>query len=230
VLLLPLLFLTPSVQADELYFMAVFGAQRGRTQPAYAHTFATFVKLTGEGPCLDTYQIESHTISWLPTRLVVELMCLSPEAGTNFDLPTSLQIAYTQGATVTMFGPFQIKAELYDRALEHIDRLESGKIRYKAIDTGFRTAVASNCIHAVSDLTVNRPCLRVASPGWGVFASHLVALRLRPWVICPKQTHEWLSERLGLCAYPIQHRELMRNGWNPLGFGLLPLPLRGLCY
>ena len=66
---LALLLLPGIVRGDELYYMLVFGAQRHVNQPKHAHTFATFVKATGTGPNLDTYQTECHTVSWVPESL-----------------------------------------------------------------------------------------------------------------------------------------------------------------
>ena len=37
----------------------------------YSHTWATFVKATGEGPDPAAWRLEEHTISWLPQTLNV---------------------------------------------------------------------------------------------------------------------------------------------------------------
>src|SRR5207248_5952955 len=101
--------------------------------------------------------------------------------------------------------------------------LQSGDVRYKAVDTGYPTTEVSNCIHAVSDLVEERYRLRIASPGWGDFASYVVALRFRPWILNSEQADERVSELLGLADYPIEDRDLSANtrAW------MLIAPLRG---
>ncbi|MBV9123753.1 MAG: hypothetical protein JO112_10385 [Planctomycetes bacterium] len=204
--------LVPAAPAAELYFMAVFGSQRGvPTPPRLTHSFAVFVKATGEGPAIDRYQLEYHTISWMPQTLDVEIWRLLPEPGINLDLHATIRWALAEGQRVSMWGPFQIRQGLYDRALCQIAHLNSGEVRYKAVDTGYPTERVSNCIHAVSDLSERNLRLRVASPGFGEVASYLITRRLESWILNPQQIHYWVADRLGLGCYPIIHRELERG-------------------
>ena len=95
------------------------------------------------------------------------------------------------------------------RALRRINELESGQVRYKTNDIGYRSDRVSNCIHGVSTV-VDRPRLRVVSPGWGEVASYSVLLRFEPWVIDPDRVHDWIALAMGLNAYPIHYR-----AWEP---------------
>jgi hypothetical protein len=106
-----------------------------------------------------------------------------------------------------MWGPYRIDRDLYCRALRQIAVLESGRIGYKAIDSGYPTAVASNCIHAISSIAGGYR-LRVFSPSFGETASYYITRRLEPWIINPEQTHPWVATRLGLDSYPILRRDL----------------------
>jgi hypothetical protein len=45
-----------------------------------------------------------------------------------------------------MWGPYRIRKDLYDRAAAQRAYLESGAVRYKAADTGYRSARVSNCV------------------------------------------------------------------------------------
>jgi hypothetical protein len=196
-------------RAQDSYYMAVFGYQRPPLDLAkHAHSFAAFVHVTGEGgpggPCL----AETFAISWLPDGRPVRVRRLLPELGRNYDLGTTLCMALAQGERVSMWGPYRIDPDLYARALAQRERLESGEVRYKAVDSGYRAARVSNCMHAVSDLAGEERRLRIASPGWGEPASYLIARELLPWVIDPGQTHDWVAEALGLGAYPIVRRDL----------------------
>ena len=40
----------PASRADESYYVLIFGSQRTPNRAKYTHTFATFVKVTDEGP------------------------------------------------------------------------------------------------------------------------------------------------------------------------------------
>jgi hypothetical protein len=197
-------------RAQETYYLAVFSYQHTENRPRYAHTFATFVKARW---CADSCQLESFTISWLPHTVVIRPMAVLPEPGCNFDLPTTLRIAYAEGDQVSMWGPYQICLELYQRAMAQKNRLESGCVSYKAVDTGWPSRRVSNCIHAVSDIDQTRPALRIASPGWGEPASYYVTLHLLPWIVNPCQVHEWVVDALGLRTCCIRRRDL-REG-NP---------------
>src|SRR5438309_2159347 len=87
-----LLTLAPAASsACERYFLMVFGSQKSFYEPQYTHSFAVFVRACGEGPCLDQYQMDWFTISWLSERMVVDIFNLIPEEGVNLDLQTTLQ-------------------------------------------------------------------------------------------------------------------------------------------
>jgi hypothetical protein len=194
-------------RAEEFYYMMVFGSQRVPPQASYSHTFATFVKATGQGPCAESYALESVTISWLPRVLDIRLFALLPELGQNLDLYATIRWALNTGQRVSMWGPYRIDQDLYCRAVRQVRLLESGTVQYKAVDAGWPGTVASNCIHAVSSIEGGR-ILRVLSINHGETASFYVTLRLSPWILDGRRKHEWVSARLGIDAYPIIHREL----------------------
>jgi hypothetical protein len=199
---------TSAAQAGDLYFVAIFGAQRVPNCPKYSHSFATFVKASGAGPHGAPCRVESHTISWLPETLDIHVFRPCPEPGVNFDLHDTLRLVLAQGDRVSVWGPYQIRKELYDRALGQIARLESATVQYEALDTAHRTAKVCNCIHAISDLARSRHRLRIASPGFGEVASYHITKRLEPWFIAPEEIHAWVNSCLGLDAYPLIHRDL----------------------
>ena len=207
-----LMWLTPGVtnpaQAGEAHYVLMFGSQRTPNQPNYAHTFATFVRVrwAGDGPCCGPAQIEAHTISWLPANLKIRTRALLPEPGHNFDLDETMRFVLCGKERVSMWGPYEIDPSLYCRAMKQIDRLNSGRIQYKANDTGFPASRVSNCIHAVSEI-IDRPLLIVGSPGWGEVASYMVLVRMRPWIRDEVTRHTWVSSALGLDRYPLIYRE-----------------------
>jgi hypothetical protein len=200
------LTLAPAARGDEFYYLMVFGSQQAPLNVKYSHTFAVFVKATGQGPWASAYTLEAHTISRLPATLDIRPAALLPEQGRNFDLYTTLRVVLGTGQHVSLWGPYQVGRELYEGALGQIAYLESGQMDYKAIDTGYPANRLSNCIHAVSDLA-GVPWVRVLSPWFGQVAGGFVTRLLRPWIIDGGRRHDWVASRLGLDAYPLLRRD-----------------------
>ena len=91
----------------------IFGSQSHPKQLRYTHTWATFIKATGEGHDPNAYALEVHTISWLPATLEVRVLRPWPEPGVNLDLYQTLRVVYANGESVTMWGPFLVGQEVY---------------------------------------------------------------------------------------------------------------------
>jgi hypothetical protein len=186
-----------SFAADDSYYMLVFAMQDDANQPKHAHAFATFVKATGQGA---KAKIEGHTISWMPDSLDIVVLRRLPEPGRNLSLPATLRLAKSFGSKVTLWGPYQIKKELYTRALAQEERLNKRAIMFKTVDRRFRLKSASNCIHAVADIDTDNGILNVGT-SYGNAASQIVVQHLSRWIIEPKKTHEWVAKRLSLGTY-----------------------------
>jgi hypothetical protein len=196
VLLAALLVDPRTAQADESYFMIVFGQQSGTNQLELTHTFATFVKATGKGADKAKYAIDSHTISWMPRSLDVKFLKRAEE-GVNLDLKESLRHAKAVKADVSMWGSFHIKKELFERALRQEARLKKGDIDYKTLDIRVRHDTAMNCIHAVCDIDMDKGLLATGTAS-GNDASLMVLKHLSRWIIDYDETHEWIGRRLDL--------------------------------
>jgi hypothetical protein len=198
----------PTARAGEAYYLLMFGSQRIPNNPNYSHTFATFVRVrwAGNGPCCAPFVCDAYTISWLPANMKVRVNALCPEPGRNFDLHTTIRWTQCNKMRLSLWGPFPIEKCLYDKALERIAELESGRVRYKANDAGYNSARVTNCIHAISTIVGGRR-VRVASPGWGEPASYAILLRMRRWVLDSDNPDYRISSALGLDAYPIIYRD-----------------------
>jgi hypothetical protein len=208
---LALLLLAGSARADDFYYVAVFGSQTIPADPDYSHTFAAFVRASGEGPCPAAFNVEDcFCISWLPANLKVRTRALLPECGHNFGLHETLDYVLRNDERVSLWGPYRIDKELYDNARRQVGALESGEVRYKAVDSGYPTDRVSNCIHAVSSCAEGYR-LRILSPGFGDTASWAVTQRFKPFIINTDETHEWVYSYLGLQDYPITRRDFDRN-------------------
>jgi hypothetical protein len=105
-----------------------------------------------------------------------------------------------------MWGPYRIHKTLYDRAVEQDARLRSGRVLYKALDGWFRPGVASNCIHAVSDLCTDNGLLD-SGHEHGEAASRHVVQHLNRWIIDRGRTHSWVARRLGLNVDSVSPRD-----------------------
>jgi hypothetical protein len=196
-------------RADESYYMILFGQQDRLNRVEASHTFATFTKVSGEGVDKAKWEVETHTISWMPRSLQIKLRPLSEE-GVNLDLKESLANAKTNKAEVSMWGPFQIKKELYDLAVKQETRLKKGEVAYKLTDLIVRPEKATNCIHAVSDIDTEKGLL-VTVTSHGNDASMKVLSHLSRWIVDSNEKHEWLSERLELGKEIVRRETQIKN-------------------
>ncbi len=186
-------------RADDRYYMMLFAAQSDPNLVKNAHTSALFVKASGQGRFPDNYQIESHSISWMPATLKIEPLRRDPEAGTNLSLAQSLEWAKSVGSQVTMWGPFPIKKELFDMAVKQEERLKSGQVLYLCLDDRLRGRGASNCIHAVSDLDTTQARLHTGN-SYANEATKLVATHFEPHILTARTSNRWLVDRLDLAS------------------------------
>jgi hypothetical protein len=192
-------------QAAERYYALIFGSQSSPKLLRYTHTWATFVRVVGEGDDPSGYQVYQHTISWLPATLVIRTWSPVPEPGVNLDLYATLDAVYKNGESVTMWGPFEMAQPVYERSLQVKAILDSGAAQYRAISTA-RDMLVSDCIHAVAavDPVFGRghyPLIRIGKP-----ASRYIARQaMTRSVFDQYQTcAQWLVPRLGLDRYPIE--------------------------
>jgi hypothetical protein len=142
----------------------------------------------------------------MPATLDLRAWALTPELGRNLGLHASLDWALATEQRISMWGPYQVDRDLYERALRQIALLESGRVSYKMIDTGFPVDCVSNCIHGISSVAGDWR-LQGLSPGYGETASFYLARRFEPWIIDPCRKHKWVSDRMGLGAYSIVERD-----------------------
>lgn len=114
-------------------------------------------------------EFEAFTISWLPhdfaenpnlcvfdgVGAVVDpsLNKCPAVPGKSFDLPTTLKIAVGDKVAVGMWGPYEITKAGFDLGVKRLLLLETGTIKYRADDRGYRKRKeAINCFHAMAGL------------------------------------------------------------------------------
>jgi hypothetical protein len=182
-------------KADNYYIM-VLASQGDPPTARLSHTFACFVK-AGGGPD-DRKILETVTISWLPKSLNVVVARLLPEEGINLELLPTLKWARGLDTKVSAWGPHGIKKDLYDRAVKQKTRLESGAVRYRALDLKaiFNREENCNCIHAVSDIAGDE--ILATGTAFGEAASAMVVRHFQSWILSPAETYTWVSDGVGL--------------------------------
>jgi hypothetical protein len=197
-----------SASATERYYVLIFGSQSQPKRLRYTHTWATFIRAVGEGSDPNGYTLYHHTISWLPQTLEVRVWAPFPEPGVNLDLYETLRAVATSDQRVTMWGPFVITPDIYQRSLRIRDILASGAVRYRAISTP-RNLLISDCIHAVAavDPVFGRghyPLIRIGDPASRFLAREIVVRGYENRGIDQAAfDNSWLIPRLGLDRYPI---------------------------
>jgi hypothetical protein len=194
-----------AAEASDLYFMIVYGAQRPIiNQPRYSHTWATFVKLSGEGADPRKYAARSITISWLPQTLEVRPLWVVAEPGVNLTHARTVAWCDQNGMEISQFGPYQIEPRLWELAYQRFQKMAEGEVMYRASDLlnrPGREPEVCNCIYAVLDLDGRDPAFRPVTLGFGEIGSAFVVRRLSQYIVCRKQTHPWVSEMVGACTY-----------------------------
>jgi hypothetical protein len=193
------------VSAREAYYMLLFSSQRTVLQPNHTHSFATFVRISCNGPQPGIPVMEAHTISWLPVNGRVHVLAVFPEQGCNRDLQTTLRLVMADEQHVSMWGPYEIDSQIYFSACQQQSLLESGQVRYKAIDSLRFSDRVSNCVHAISGV-IDGQRFRVFSVTCGEPAGALLIRRFSPWIINPSYVYPSVASALGVDSYPLIHR------------------------
>ncbi len=146
----------------------------------------------------------------MPATLNIRTYAVLPEPGVNLDLATTLRFVHCEGERISVWGPFEISACLYERAVQQKMRLESGEVKYRAVDPVIRKGDISDCIHAVSDIAPDQTRVAYIAP---VFFGEAAGRRItnafyRRGLICPaREDLGWMEQALGMTCYAICRRE-----------------------
>ena len=162
------------------YFIIPFAYENKGNDPAFSHSFLSVIRVFADGsqPSLDAglkmrsykgREFEAFTISWLPhdfpenphlcvfkglgAALVPSMNQCPLSEGKSFDLPTTLKLAVGAHVAVGLWGPDEISKPGFDLGVKRLRLLETGTIKYRADDRGYRkTKEAINCFHAMAGL------------------------------------------------------------------------------
>ena len=201
---------TGLAQANERYYVITFCWEGNPPNPKLSHSFAWFVKTIGSGQD----ELEQLSISWLPATLNIKLI-KRPEPGVNLGLRETFEFCKARGGEVLGLGPYEIRKDLYDRAKEQMQRLESGQVAYKAVDLRMKWRPgAANCYYAVTDAAPRE--LVHLGKAWGHATSVPMLEHYGPWLVNPSQTHDEIIDRIGLRARNVKFRRLQDVAPNSL--------------
>ncbi|WP_169980181.1 hypothetical protein [Tautonia rosea] len=190
--------------ADEQYYVVIFGSQSRPKLLRYTHTWATFIRAEGYGSDPAGWQIQHHTISWLPATLDVKVWNPKPEPGINLGLYETIAAVRASNQRITAWGPFLINPSVYERSILVKQTLESGAAQYRAISTPANLLI-SDCIHAVAacDSVFGRehyPLIRIGNPASRFIAREIMT---RSPFDQASYDHSWLIDRLSLAHHPV---------------------------
>jgi hypothetical protein len=132
------------------YYAVLYTYQDGENHVMKSHTFATFVKATGNAAT--KYSWEAYDVSWLPAKFADTLkLSFFPTAGKNFSVADTLKFAHRLGVEVRTVGPIEIDAELFAAAVRQTEKLAAGSIRYKLYDSskGGVLGAKGNVLHCI---------------------------------------------------------------------------------
>jgi hypothetical protein len=197
------------------YYFLLFAGESVPFRPRHAHTWATFVKAT---PAPGGVVLEPVTISWLPVDGNVQPLRFQTVPGRNWGLDETVATKLATPGRVVLWGPFETDATRYGLAVAQAAALESGAVRYRAIDSFTTRPGVAHCVHAVTfaDPVLRgrvQPVVRVGERG----THHLANLYAKTGAFAdPAATHDWLIPALGMDRYPIERRDLgdrPKRGW-----------------
>lgn len=193
----------------ERYYFLVFGSESTPKVPRYTHTWAAVAR-TVEAPGCAPQVAEVQTISWMPATLDIHPWRFKPEPGRNLELHETIRMALGSRERVALWGPYEIYPRGYRRFLLQKAYMESGRLGYQCIDTVGRGAdgTGCDCIHAVTDMDprFERNYYRLSR--FGLAGSEFIVRQLfERDLLVSEETHAWLDGPLGLCQYPIEHRQ-----------------------
>lgn len=219
--------LGPGKNTRDRYFIVPFAYENAGNDPELSHSFQAVIRVFADdkqpkltaGLKTRTYQnrnFEAFTVSWLPydfdvnpdlcvfqgfgARLFPNMNKCPVSKGHDFRLDQTIKMGVAVKNAFCMWGPYEIKKEGFDLGVKRLQLLESGKIKYRADDRGYRArGEAINCFHAMAGLDQLYPNGGLFGTGflmWGVKGTARVLI---------EYTHK--ANRKGLLLEPVDEKK-----------------------
>lgn len=162
------------------YFIIPFAYENKGNDPEYSHSFMAVIRVFADSRRekathglmqrkYKNWNFEAFNISWLPhdfdknpdlcvfngfgARLFPSMNQCPVSVGRDFKLDETLKLGVNVKNAICMWGPYEISKVGFDLGVKRLRLLDSGKIKYRADDRGYRKdRVAINCFHAMAGL------------------------------------------------------------------------------
>jgi hypothetical protein len=188
-LALTLLCLAPTpLWADDHYYLAIFASDADSYRPTKTHCFATAIHLCN---C----RVETCTISWLPRS--GKIRPLLPEPGRNFSLAETMAWSQEGGMHVAVWGPYEIRKELFDRFVAWKAELDGPDYVYCGPSKFNPVPGTVDCANALVMLTRKGQAYHGIF-GFGEAASAQIVEELSPCFLDPCRPHREVLDLLGI--------------------------------
>ena len=194
--------------AADRYFALVFSSQATPKLPRFTHVWATMVKVSNVELPPEQWVYQIDTISWFPATLVVRTFKLRTEPGVNLSLHETIKVVQSHHEHVSVWGPFEAPVFMYREFMCQKARLESGAVRYQAIDSLRNAQTVSDCIHSLTDMdrSNDRSAYPLSRFGDEAAEQFVKVIKQRGRLIAEGPSVEFAYQVLGLQCYAIRRR------------------------
>lgn len=190
----------PGVGRADDYFVTVFTAESVPYRPTSTHAFAGLVRVPAGGGAA-----EVDAICWGPASMKIRGVTLKGEDGVNMTVPATLDWCRDNGWRISVWGPYRVECELYQKLKAQAELLSTGRIKYKPTDTLQRRDVAQNCYHALTSPVA--PLKRYAGAFTaGDAAGTTILQAYMPYLLDPAVTHDEMLGVIGASGYELTRR------------------------
>jgi hypothetical protein len=189
--------------ADDRHFLVRYGAQGAPYRTLLTHTWATVVRVGPAG-------VQSDTISWMPATLDIRPLAVVPEPGVNLTLADTFAWVRSWDGAVSVWGPFEVRADKHRRFLARKAELDGGGVRYRALGSVSRDDLSiSNCgqsftrVFSVIGRKYVQPTPLPGKTGTSLLAERVIENGL---VIDPAADHGWVLPLAGVDPAAVTRR------------------------
>ncbi len=191
----------PPPPTNERYYIIVFGSQSKPKLARFTHTWVSVVRvISNDGQAEPKICVD--TISWMPATLRIHTLSRHTEPGVNLCLEESIRAMKAKGEQVAMWGPYELRHNVYRRFVIQKVFMDSGAVGYQCIDKSGeagRTGDGCDCIHAITDVdpVYDRRRYPLRINGEDASLEIVQQLARRGSLVEGPKEQEWLRARLG---------------------------------
>jgi hypothetical protein len=228
------------------YFIIPFAYENRGNKPEFSHSFISVVHVFSDdkqpkvtaGLTKREYkdrQFEVFNISWLPhdfptnphlcvfdgfgSRLFPTKNMCPTSIGKSFPLDATIKLAVDVKNAIGMWGPYEVKKEVFDLGVRRKRLLDTGTIKYRADDRLTRKdRTAINCFHAIAgldDLFPNGGLFGTGFKMWGLNGTKRVLIEFKSRTKNKALILEPIDEKKDLYGFVYAPTQGSRNLYDP---------------